>query len=450
MNLAIVSLGCPKNMVDGEVMASLAAERGWTLCQEAAEAEVIVVNTCGFIERAKEESIAAILEQARYKEAGSCRALIVSGCLGQRYADELLAELPEVDAVCGTAAFCDLPWVLEQALAGHRFKHLRPLAVPAFKRLPRLLSTPGHYAYLKIAEGCDNCCSYCVIPAIRGPYRSRPLDEVVEEAEALAGAGVKELILVAQDTSQYGLDLAGRLLLPELLRRLNAIPGLRWLRLLYLYPENITPELIQALADCSKVCHYVDLPLQHASDKVLREMNRREERRQLEALLAKLRQALPDVALRTTFIVGFPGETEEDFAQLLAFVQEQKFTNAGVFTYSREEGTEAGERPDQVPAVVKEERYHRLMAVQAAISEAQERALEGRVLEVVIEEELEPEGDGYHRYAARSYREAPEIDGNIYVESRQSLALGSFLPVRVQQGFAYEAVAQPLAEEEGL
>ncbi len=448
MKIALVSLGCPKNTVDAEVMAGLIAARGWTVCQDSAEAETIVVNTCGFIESAKEESIGTILEEAQHKEKGKCRLLIVSGCLAQRYADDLLAELPEIDAVCGTAAFCDLPWVIEQALQGRRFKHLLPLKEPDFKRLPRVPSTPAHYAYLKIAEGCDNCCSYCVIPYIRGPYKSRPLEEVIAEAEGLAARGVKELIVVAQDTARYGEDLTGRLQLAELLRRLDRIEGLKWIRLLYLYPENITDELLETIRTSQKVCRYIDLPLQHASDKVLREMNRRDSRQSLEGLLKKIRTALPDAVLRTTFIVGFPGETEEDFQELLAFVKEQRFDHAGVFTYSQEEGTEAGARPDQIPEEVKEERSDRLMAAQAAIAEELERALEGRVLEAVIEEALGDEGDGLYRYAARSYREAPEIDGSLYVESRQPLETGTFLPVRVQQGFTYEAVAVPLAEEE--
>ena len=447
MKIGMVSLGCPKNLVDSEIMLGIIREKNLEVTNNPADAELIIVNTCGFIESAKEESINTILQMGEYKKAGSCRALIITGCLGQRYADELLAELPEADAVVGTDAFTDIGWVIDEVLAGRRFKHMQPLQEPDFKRLPRLLTTASHFAYLKIAEGCDNCCSYCIIPQLRGPYTSRPYEAVLAEAKALAAGGVKELIVVAQDTTQYGLDLYGRLRLAELLRDLNSIEGLKWIRVMYLYPNNFTDALIDAFAQCDKVCKYVDIPLQHASDRLLDTMNRYDTRAQVEALLAKLREKVPGIVIRTTFIVGFPGETEEDFAELLDFTEKMRFENAGVFEYSQEEGTVAAAMLGQIDPETKSERYHQLMALQAGISEELHKEQEDKVLEVVIEgvEEEETTGGGtLYRASARSYREAPDIDGVIYVESNKPLAVGSFIKVRVMQGFTYELAAEPL------
>lgn len=449
MKIGMVSLGCPKNLVDSEIMLGIIREKNFTVTADPAEAELIIVNTCGFIESAKEESVNTILQMGEYKKAGSCRYLIITGCLGQRYADELLAELPEADAVIGTEAFTDIGWAIDEVLAGRRFKHLKPLREPDFKKLPRLLTTAGHFAYLKIAEGCDNCCSYCIIPQLRGPYASRPYEAVLAEARALAESGVKELIVVAQDTTQYGLDLYGRLLLPQLLRDLNAIEGLKWIRVMYLYPNNFTDELIDAFAGCEKVCKYVDIPLQHASDRLLDTMNRYDSRAQVEELLGKLRARVPGIVIRTTFIVGFPGETEEDFAELLDFAAKMRFENAGVFEYSQEEGTVAAAMPGQIAPELKSERYHELMALQAGISEELHREQEDKVLEVLlesVEEEKTADGSILYRAAGRSYREAPDIDGAVYVESRRPLAVGSFIRARVLQGFTYELAAEPAEE----
>ncbi len=440
MKLGMVSLGCPKNLVDSEVMLGIIKAKALTVTNDPAEAEIIIVNTCGFIESAKEESVNTILQMAEYKKHGCCHYLLVTGCLGQRYAEELFASLPEVDAIVGTDCFTEIGWVIDQVLAGKRFVHLEKrsqnVATP-----PRLLTTPTYLAYLKIAEGCDNCCSYCIIPQLRGPYRSRHYDEIVAEAKALVAGGVQELIVVAQDTTRYGEDLYGKLLLPQLLHDLHALEGLRWLRVMYCYPDNFTDELIEAFATLPKLCKYIDLPLQHASDRLLAAMNRRDRRAGVEALLAKLRQRIPGVVLRTTFIVGFPGETPEDFAELKAFTAAQRFENAGVFTYSQEAGTVAGSMPDQVPAAIKEERFHELMSLQAKISETAHLALEGQELTVLVEGFAE---DNPELAIGRSYREAPDIDGSIFIENAAGLRPGDFVQVKVVQGFTYEMLAEKL------
>ncbi|HIU64703.1 MAG TPA: 30S ribosomal protein S12 methylthiotransferase RimO, partial [Candidatus Avacidaminococcus intestinavium] len=333
MKIGLVSLGCPKNLVDSEVMLSLLTNKNMTLTNKPEEADVIIVNTCGFIESAKEESINAILQMGEYKSTGKCRYLLVSGCLAQRYANELFAEMPEIDALIGTACYEEIDRILDKVLAGERVISLVPSKPEEEKnkKITRFITTPAHTAYLKIAEGCGNYCSYCIIPKLRGPYKSRPFEEIMEEAKALVAGGVKELILVAQDTTLYGQDLDGRLRLPELLGALNALPDLHWIRVLYCYPKNFTDELIDAFAKYDKVCKYIDLPLQHVSDDLLKRMNRHDSKAQIENLLSKLRARIAGVNIRTTFIVGFPGETEEDFAILKEFVGDGKFDCAGVF-----------------------------------------------------------------------------------------------------------------------
>lgn len=446
MKIGFVSLGCPKNLCDSETMLGLMEARQLEITTDPAEAEIIFVNTCGFIQAAKEESINKILEMAAYKKTGSCRYLIVTGCLVQRYAQELWAQMPEVDALVGTAVYEDISQVLDRVLQGERVFYLeRPktgAAVPKnLAQLPRKLTTPGYYAYLKIAEGCDNKCSYCAIPMIRGPYVSRPYDEIMAEARRLVAGGVKELILVAQDTSRYGSDLYGSCKLASLLKDLNGLPGLKWIRVLYLYPNNFNDELIEAFVSLPKVCKYVDLPLQHASDRLLQAMNRFDKRADVEKLLAKLRARIPGIVLRTTFIVGFPGETEDDFAQLKDFVRQERFENAGVFTYSREENTAAAKLPDQIPEKIKEARYQELMALQAGIAEDIHRNLEGKNLEVVVES-LDAEHPDLAK--GRSYHEAPDIDGTIYIEEAAGLRPGDFITVQIQQGFTYEMMGRPV------
>ena len=328
MKIGVVSLGCPKNLVDSEVMLGLIKERNWEITNDPAEAELIIVNTCGFIEPAKEESINTILQMAEHKKNGTCKHLLVTGCLGQRYADELYTSLPEVDAIVGTECYSEIAAVIDRVLSGERFIYLKP-AMDYHQTTKRMLTTPKHYAYLKIAEGCDNCCSYCAIPLIRGPYRSRPYEEIISEAKDLVQNGTQEIILVAQDTTRYGEDLYGKLRLSELLRDLNELEGLKWIRLLYCYPQYFSDELIQAIASLPKVCKYIDIPLQHASDSLLSSMNRHDTRAQVEELLAKLRREIPQLCLRSTFIVGFPGETEEQFAELKKFVAQERFNCAG-------------------------------------------------------------------------------------------------------------------------
>ncbi|MBQ9697495.1 MAG: 30S ribosomal protein S12 methylthiotransferase RimO [Acidaminococcaceae bacterium] len=466
MKLGLISLGCPKNLVDSEVMLGIIEKYKIEITNRPEEAEIIIVNTCGFIESAKQESIETILSMSGYKTEGCCRYLIVTGCLAQRYAQELFQDMPEVDAIVGTNVYKDIAEVIERVSRGQRVLHLKEGDLPlpqnksvsaaeipekeskacsqeilndnSFAADPRKLTTAPYMAYLKIAEGCDNFCSFCAIPLIRGRYTSKPYEQVMAEARDLVKQGVKELVVIAQDTTRYGQDLYGRLRLAELLRDLNELDGLKWIRVLYSYPNTFTDELIEAYATLPKVCHYVDLPLQHASDRLLHAMRRRDKLEDTRALLKKLRQRIPDIVIRTTFIVGFPGETEADFSILKEFVAEQRFENAGVFQYSQEENTAAAAMPDQIPEETKQNRYDELMAIQAGISEDIHKALEDKELEVVIEGYDEEEKD---LAIARSYREAPDIDGCIFVEEAPGLTPGDFIKVKVDQGFAYEVVA---------
>lgn len=445
MKIGVVSLGCPKNLVDSETMLGLIHEEKYEITNDPSEAEIIIVNTCGFIESAKEESINTILQMAEYKKSGSCKYIIVTGCLSQRYAEELFSELPEADAIAGVEVYDEIGSIIKRVMNGERFIMLersKPDVIYTSKEtfLPRILTTPSYTAYLKIAEGCDNCCSYCAIPKIRGPYRSKPMEQVLKEAKALADNGVKELIVVAQDTTRYGEDLpGGKLLLADLLKELNKIESLKWIRVMYCYPNNFTDELIETFASLDKVCKYVDLPLQHASNRLLASMNRYDTREEVEMLLAKLRKRIPGIVIRTTFIVGFPGETDADFEELKEFVEQQRFENAGVFAYSQEEGTVAGAMPNQIPDEIKQERYHELMALQAQISEEIHKDTEGQTLEVLVEG-IEEDGSGLHY--GRSYREAPDIDGLVFIENPGDIKPGCFVKVNILQGFTYESVGE--------
>lgn len=445
MKIGVVSLGCPKNLVDSETMLGLIHEENYEITNDPSEAEIIIVNTCGFIESAKEESINTILQMAEYKKSGSCKYIIVTGCLSQRYAEELFSELPEADAIAGVEVYDEIGSIIKRVMNGERFIMLersKPDVIYTSKEtfLPRILTTPSYTAYLKIAEGCDNCCSYCAIPKIRGPYRSKPIEQVLKEAKALANNGVKELIVVAQDTTRYGEDLpGGKLLLADLLKELNKIESLKWIRVMYCYPNNFTDELIETFASLDKVCKYVDLPLQHASNRLLASMNRYDTREEVETLLAKLRKRIPGIVIRTTFIVGFPGETDADFEELKEFVEQQRFENAGVFAYSQEEGTVAGAMPNQIPDEIKQERYHELMALQAQISEEIHKDTEGQTLEVLVEG-IEEDGSGLHY--GRSYREAPDIDGLVFIENPGDIKPGCFVKVNILQGFTYESVGE--------
>ena len=436
-----VSLGCVKNLVDTEVMLGLLQDGGVELIDDPAEADILVVNTCGFIDAAKEESLQTILQMAEFKKTGRCRGLIVAGCLGQRYQQELLDEMPEVDVILGTAAWGRIQEAVAAALEGRRALFIDSLTTLYDEKTPRISTMPSYSAYVKVAEGCSNCCTYCVIPSVRGAFRSRPIESVVEEVRHLAHKGVREINLVAQDTTSYGKDLYGQPNLVALLKELAVIDGVEWIRLLYCYPRYFTDELIAYMASEPKICRYVDLPLQHIHDGVLQAMNRRDRQADIDLLLQKIRQAMPDVVLRTSFIVGFPGETEEQFAFLEQWLETARFDHVGVFTYSQEEGTAAGAMAEQVPEEVKQERYHRLMALQSKISEEINRSLEGRELEVIVTglDETRPEV-----ILARSYREAPDVDGQIYVETsgQDGLKVGDSLKVRIARGFSYDLVAE--------
>ena len=436
MKAGIISLGCAKNLVDTELMLGILRGNGIELTASPGEAEILIVNTCAFIETAKQESITTILNMAEYKSSGVCKALIVAGCLGQRYGQTLLDELPEADAIVGAGAWNRIMEAVREALRGNRVVLAGESEIIYDARMPRIMTTPSHTAYLKIAEGCDNRCAFCAIPMIRGRYRSRPMEDIVAEAERLAADGVKEFNLIAQDTTNYGHDLYGEPSLARLLRALAKIEGIRWIRCLYSYPRFFTDELIEVIAEEPKIVKYVDLPLQHADTAILKKMRRAESRTSINALLKRIRTRVPDVSIRTAFIVGFPGETDARFETLRRFVAEQRFDKVGVFAYSEEEGTAAASLPGKVPENVIWERYHELMSLQSKISEEVNRSMEGRELEVLVEGFGEEDGVAY----GRSYREAPEVDGLVFVEGADGAKPGDFVRVRVEQGFAYDLV----------
>lgn len=438
MNILFVSLGCDKNLVDTEVMLGLLDEKGYRMVDSEEEADVIVVNTCCFIHDAKEESIQTILEMAEYKKAGTCKALIVTGCLAQRYQKEILEEIEEVDAVLGTTSYDKIVEAIEEALTGQKSLELTDLDALPEVHSKRMVTTGGHFAYLKIAEGCDKHCTYCIIPKIRGNFRSVPMERLLEEAKELADQGVKELILVAQETTLYGKDLYGEKTLPKLLRELCKISGIRWIRILYCYPEEITEELIQTIREEDKICKYLDLPIQHASNEILRRMGRRTSKEQLIEIVEKLRREIPDIAVRTTLITGFPGETKEQHEELMAFVDEMEFDRLGVFTYSPEEDTPAAMMADQIEETVKEERQAELMELQQEIAfEAAEQMIGKEVL-VMIEGKVADE----NAYVGRTYKDAPNVDGLIFVETDEELMSGDFARVRVTGALEYDLIGE--------
>ena len=438
MKAGFVSLGCAKNLVDTEVMLGIMQAHGLELTANPADAEILIVNTCAFILSAKEESITTVLNLAEYKTSGRCRALIVAGCLGQLYKRELLDEMPEVDAVIGTGAWNRIMEAVEEVLSGRRVILVGEREIIYDAKTPRLRTTPNYTAYVKIAEGCNNRCSFCSIPLIRGKQISRPIEDIRAEVEQLASEGVVEINLIAQDTTAYGVDLYGKAKLVELLRELVKT-DVHWIRILYAYPRRFSDELIDLIAAEPKICNYVDLPLQHASNKILKRMNRPDTRESIETLLKKIRAKIPGVVIRSTFIVGFPGETDEDFAELKNFLQVQRLDKVGVFTYSREEDTAAYDFPEQVPEEIMQERYHDLMSMQSLISQEVNEALEGRELEVLIEnrDEEVPEV-----VAGRSYRDAPEVDGLVYIENDGRSKAGDIVRVKVLAGFVYDIAAE--------
>ena len=457
MKIGFVSLGCPKNLVDSEVMMGLSQEGGHTLTPNPADAEVLVVNTCAFIDSAKEESINTILELAELKKSGNCKRLVVTGCLGERYRDELKTQIPEIDAVLGTG---DVPEIVDAIEGASRIRKIpltlvqaqgpkpeaRSQDLPTYlydADSPRVFATPRHFAYIKVAEGCDYKCSFCIIPKLRGHYRSRPVEAIVREARALAARGVRELILISQDTTFYGRDLGGGAALPALLRELNNVDGIDWIRLLYLYPTTITDDILDAMADCGKVVKYIDLPLQHASDEVLRRMKRPGTARNYEKLLARIRGRVPGVSLRTTFIVGFPGETEAEFEELLTFIRNVGFDHVGVFTYSHEEGTTAHDLADDVPPATKKKRRNMLMAEQKRIvAKAQKRRVGSRV-EVMVDG---PSPDHELVWRGRLAGQAPEIDPVVYFTDANPEALrpGALLEAEIVGAREYDLVVRPL------
>ena len=438
MKILFVSLGCDKNLVDTEMMLGMLAEHGYSFTDNEDEAEVIVVNTCCFINDAKEESINTLLAMGELKKKGTLKALIAAGCLAQRYKEEITTEIPEVDAIIGTTAIDTIAQTVRDIMGGIHTNHIEDInKTPVFDK-KRIVTTGGHYAYLKIAEGCDKNCTYCIIPKVRGKYRSIPMEHLVREARELVEQGIKELILVAQETTLYGVDIYGEKKLPELLRTLCTIENLEWIRILYCYPEEITEELISVIKTEEKICHYLDIPIQHGSDGILKRMGRRTNQQQLREMIQKLRDEIPDIALRTTLISGFPGETDEDHEELLQFVDEMEFDRLGVFTYSPEEDTPAALMENQLDEEVKEDRKNEIMELQQAIAFEKEEQMIGRKLKAMIEGKLVDEDV----YMARTYRDAPNVDGYVFVKSSTERITGDFVTVVITDANEYDLIGE--------
>lgn len=442
MKILFISLGCDKNLSDSEEMLGLLQKKGYSFTDDETEADVIVINTCCFIGDAKEESVQTILEMAEYRKSGSCKALIVTGCMAQRYRQEILDEIGEVDMVLGTTAYDEIVRAVDEALAGSRRVETKPL-----DRLPetdggRIVTTGGHYAYLKIAEGCNKCCTYCIIPKLRGRYRSIPMERLVAQAQELADQGVKELILVAQETTVYGVDLYGEKSLHILLKKLCAISGLRWIRLLYCYPEEIYDGLIEVMRTEEKICHYLDLPIQHASDAVLKRMGRRTTRADLTQIINRLREEIPDIVLRTTLIAGFPGETKEQHEEVMDFIDEMEFDRLGVFTYSQEEDTPAASMPDQIDEETKLAWQEELMELQQEIAFDRAEDMEGRIVTAMVEGQVADE----NVYVARTYGDAPNVDGLLFLHTDEVLMTGDFVRARITGAAEYDLIGE-IADE---
>ena len=438
MKILFISLGCDKNLVDSEVMLGMLTGKGYEITDDENEADVVVVNTCCFIGDAKEESIHNILEMAELRKAGDIKALIVTGCLAQRYKEEVQTEIPEVDAIIGTTAIDAIVETLEDVLAGQGHNHIEDInRTPVYDK-SRIVTTGGHYAYLKIAEGCDKRCSYCIIPKVRGNYRSIPMESLLAEARKLVEFGAKELILVAQETTLYGKDLYGEKSLPRLLHELCKIDGLYWIRILYCYPEEITDELIETIRTEEKVCHYLDIPIQHASDNILKRMGRRTNQAELRDMIARLRERISDICLRTTLITGFPGETQEDHEELMAFVDEMEFDRLGVFTYSAEEDTPAAEFEDQIEEEIKKDRQAEIMELQQESAFEKAENAVGRTVLAMIEGRLPNE----NAYAARTYMDAPNVDGLVFVQTSRELMTGDFVKVKITGSYEYDLIGE--------
>lgn len=438
MKILFISLGCDKNLVDTEVMLGMLASRGYEMTNDEQEADIIVINTCCFIHDAKEESIQNILEMAEYKKNGSAKALIVTGCMAERYRQEILDEIPEVDEVLGTTAYDRILDAVDAALAGQHEVMTAGLDALPLPETKRLVTTGGHFAYLKIAEGCDKHCTYCIIPKIRGNFRSVPMERLLKEAQDLAEQGVKELILVAQETTLYGKDLYGEKSLPKLLRELCKISGIRWIRILYCYPEEITDELIQVIKEEPKICHYLDLPIQHANDTILKRMGRRTSKQELIDIVQKLRKEIPDICLRTTLITGFPGETQEQHEEVMEFIDTLEFDRLGAFTYSPEEDTPAATFEDQIDEEVKEDRQADIMELQQEIAFDKAEDMIGREVLVMIEGKVADE----NAYVGRTYRDAPNVDGLIFINTDVELISGDFAKVKVTGALDYDLIGE--------
>ena len=438
MKILFISLGCDKNLVDTEVMLGMLASRGYEMTNDEQEADIIVINTCCFIHDAKEESIQSILDMAQYRTNGSCKALIVCGCLAERYRNEILKEIPEVDAVLGTNSTEQICNAIERVLLGDKYEAYEPLTGIEKHEAKRSVSTGGHYAHLKIAEGCSKHCTYCIIPSIRGDFRSVPMEEILSQARDLAEAGVKELILVAQETTLYGIDLYGKKSLHILLNELNKIPGIYWIRLMYCYPEEIYDELIEAIRDNEKVCHYIDMPIQHINSDILKRMGRKTNREMLEEKIAALRAAIPDIAIRTTLICGFPGETPKQHEELMEFINETEFDRLGAFTYSPEENTPAATFDNQVDESVKEDWQADVMELQEEIILDKNETMVGQEILVMIEGKVADE----NAYVGRSYRDAPDIDGLVFVNTDTELVSGDFAKVHITGAYEYDLIGE--------
>jgi ribosomal protein S12 methylthiotransferase len=438
MKILFISLGCDKNLVDSEEMLGLLNREHFEFTDDESEADVIVINTCCFVNDAKEESVNTILQMAEYRKSGSCKALIVTGCLAQRYKTEISDEIPEVDAILGTSSYDKIVDAVKSTICGEKFEKFNPLDELIVEESERVVTTGGHYAYIKIAEGCNKCCTYCIIPKIRGRYRSVPEEDILKTAEKLVENGAKELILVAQETTLYGVDLYGRKTLPDLLKKICKIPGLIWVRILYCYPEEITDELIEVMKNEPKVCHYIDMPIQHASDKILKAMGRRTNRVELTERILKIRKEIPDIVLRTTLISGFPGETEEDHEEMLDFVDEMEFERLGVFAYSPEEDTAAAEMPDQIDEDIKIKRRNEIMELQQEIAFENAEDMIGRELLVMIEGKVVDE----NAYVGRTYMDCPNVDGNIFITTDEELITGDFVKVKVTGAAEYDLIGE--------
>ncbi len=438
MKLLFISLGCDKNLVDSEFMIGMLTNEGIELTDDETEADIIIINSCCFINDAKEESIDTILEMAQYKENGNCKALIVTGCLAQRYKDEIFKEIPEVDAILGTNSYDAIVEAVHETLKTNRYSNLHTLeGLPTIKT-KRIVTTGGHFAYLKIAEGCNKNCTYCVIPSIRGRYRSVPIEDLIEQAKSLVESGAKELILVAQETTLYGVDLYGEKSLHRLLDELNKISGLFWIRIMYCYPEEIYDGLIESMIRNEKVCHYLDMPIQHCNDAILKRMGRKTNKAQLIEHINKLRERIPDITLRTTLICGFPGETQEAHEELMEFINEMEFDRLGAFTYSPEEGTKAAEMPDQIDEDLKADWQAEVMELQEEVIFDKNETLKGKELYVFVEGKVADE----NAYIGRTYRDAPNIDGYIFINSEHELVTGDIAKVRVTGAYEYDLIGE--------